>query len=305
MVSTLDFSSPTLAATRARLVARFGARVEPWWEHLPATLGDLTARWELALGDAVGRGSTSLVIRCQRADGRDAMLKLTPDAELGRLEAYALRAWQPSRRVPELWGYDSLSAALLMEAIPGEASVADTGAEVGVLEIAEVISGLHRWTEPSVAPGAPTLAGRDAFVFDHWIARHGTNQRIPRAVVARLEHDQEQARALARRGGTQSPPHGDLHPADVLHGGASRGLVAIDPRPCVGDAAFDAIDWVFWGEPEPSAWNARSCALASALELDEERLWSWCIAFAGMLAANRVLRGEPPTIVEALLALTR
>lgn len=35
----------------------------------------------------------------------------------------------------------------------------------------------------------------------------------------------------------------------VVHspvGGGNRGLVAIDPRPCVGEPAFDAAEWVFW-----------------------------------------------------------
>ena len=40
--------------------------------------------------------------------------------------------------------------------------------------------------------------------------------------------------------------HGDLTPVNVLDGGVERGLVAIDPAPCVGDPAFDAIDLVLW-----------------------------------------------------------
>ncbi|OUC96640.1 hypothetical protein CA984_14275 [Streptosporangium minutum] len=62
--------------------------------------------------------------------------------------------------------------------------------------------------------------------------------------------------------------HGDLHPGNVLDGGP-RGLVVIDPRPCVGDPAFDAVDWVLGtGAPAcsttaspSSAWTpSASCA---------------------------------------------
>jgi len=53
----VDFSSPALEATRGRLLARFGVRVDPWWERLPGAIADLAARWELAVGEAVGRGS--------------------------------------------------------------------------------------------------------------------------------------------------------------------------------------------------------------------------------------------------------
>jgi len=45
----VDFASPTLEATRGRLLARFGARVGPWWERLPGAIADLAAlgagRW--------------------------------------------------------------------------------------------------------------------------------------------------------------------------------------------------------------------------------------------------------------------
>jgi streptomycin 6-kinase len=38
--------------------------------------------------------------------------------------------------------------------------------------------------------------------------------------------------------------HGDLHLGNVLDGGPSRGLVAIDPKACLGDPCFDAVDYV-------------------------------------------------------------
>jgi len=90
----------------------------------------------------------------------------------------------------------------------------------------------------------------------------------------------------------------------VLDGGAVRGLVAIDPRPCVGDAAVDAVDWVFWAADDPSVWEPRSRHLAVALGLDHERLWAWCAAFAAMLATAKAARGASAEEVAALLALS-
>jgi streptomycin 6-kinase len=95
--------------------------------------------------------------------------------------------------------------------------------------------------------------------------------------------------------------HGDLHPGNVLDGGAGRGLVAIDPRPCVGDPAVDAVDWVFHGARGPDEWEPRSRELASALGCDPERLWRWCRAFAALLAAGRTARGAGAEEVAALL----
>ena len=40
--------------------------------------------------------------------------------------------------------------------------------------------------------------------------------------------------------------HGDLTPGNILDGGTERRLVAIDPAPCLGDAAFDAVDLILW-----------------------------------------------------------
>jgi hypothetical protein len=80
--------------------------------------------------------------------------------------------------------------------------------------------------------------------------------------------------------------------------------VAEDPRPCVGDAAVDAVDWVFWAVDDPGAWEPRSRELAVALGLDHERLWAWCAAFAAMLAAAEAARGASAEQVAALLALS-
>ena len=121
-----------------------------------------------------------------------------------------------------------------------------------------------------------SLADRVECIFEHWIERHARRgEAVTRAVpVDRLRRGHALARALVADGGVPVLLHGDLHPGNVLDGGAARGLVAIDPRPCVGEAAFDAVDWVFWGMREPSGWRARSRELAPAPGVDPERVWA-------------------------------
>src|SRR5215218_5816252 len=174
----VDFSSPTLEATRGRLLARFGALVEPWWERLPGVLAELAGRWDLVIGDAVGRGNTSLVIRCERADGRPAVLRLVPDANVGAGEALALRRWAPSGRVPLVWGYDAAVSALLLEAIPDEVPLVELGRAVASNELANLIGGLHRSGAPVVGGGVVSLAERVDLIFEHWVERHASRGEV-------------------------------------------------------------------------------------------------------------------------------
>ena len=301
----MDFTSPTLDATRGRLLARFGARVEPWWESLPAVVAELAEHWELVIGDAVGRGNTSLVVRCRRADGSPAVLKLTPDADLGAAEASALRSWESSGRVPLVWGYHAAFGALLLEGIPNELPLSELGMAVEQDEIANLIGALHRNGGRPVGDSVGSLREGIEFIFEYWIERHTQRgEAVMRAVpVDRLRRGHELARELVADAAAPVLLHGDLHPGNVLYGGAARGMVAIDPRPCVGEAAVDVVDWVFWPVDDPRVWELRSRDLALALGLDHERLWAWCAASAAMLAASKAARGGAAEEIAALLAL--
>jgi streptomycin 6-kinase len=301
----VDFGSPTLEATRRRLLVRFGERVMPWWESLPQVIGALAEGWQLVVGDAVGRGNTSLVLRCRRADGRAAILKLAPDAELAAAEATALLAWQPSGRVPAVWGHDVARGALLLEALADETPLSESRTAVALPEIADLLAALHRSGTPMVGNGVVPLAERIEFIFTYWIGRHGSQgAAVTRAVpMDRLRQGRDLARELAADDRAAVLLHGDLHPGNVLDGGPERGLVAIDPRPCVGDAAVDAVDWVFWPVDDPCSWEPRSRALAPAVGVDHERLWAWCAAFAAMLAASEAAHGATTERIEAILGL--
>jgi streptomycin 6-kinase len=273
-----------LDEARARLVARFGAAlVDEWWPELTARLDRLAARWAVSVGEPVGRGNTSLVLWCRRADGARGVLKLSPDPALAVAEAGALRAWAASGRVPELWGHDAGAGALLLEAV-GDGAPALRPVDLDA--VAGLIGGLHAARAPA---GFPLLAERVEWMFSHRITRG-----MPFADA--LERGGRAAIALAREPAPTVLLHGDLHPGNVLDGGPARGLVAIDPRPCVGDPAFDGVDWVFH-RADADEWAPRARALAAAIGCDPDRLWRWCVAFAPMIA------GQGGRDVAALLSL--
>ncbi|MFI1680591.1 aminoglycoside phosphotransferase family protein [Streptomyces sp. NPDC020607] len=75
--------------------------------------------------------------------------------------------------------------------------------------------------------------------------------------------------------------HGDLHLGNVLDGGLSRGLIAIDPKACVGDPCFDAVGYVVAGAGQDGV-EARCQRVATACGFDGDRLYAWSRAIAPM-----------------------
>ena len=77
----------------------------------------------------------------------------------------------------------------------------------------------------------------------------------------------------------------------MLRGGPGRGVVAIDPRPCLGDPAFDAVDWVLAGGGGEAAVQNRIDRLAGYLDdVDADRVWAWCRGLAVVVAVSRLSR---------------
>ncbi|MCR3722319.1 MULTISPECIES: aminoglycoside phosphotransferase family protein [Prauserella salsuginis group] len=276
----MDLFSARAAAARDRLRRRFGSAADTWWAEMPGLLRDLAARWELDLGEPVGSGNTSLVLRCRTA-GRAAILKITPDAAIATAEAAALRVWAPTGRVPAV--YAEAGGALLLEALPSETTLADRPAPAPLHDVADLIRALHGSSSADRAAdrgfGPPT--DRTDLLFTLWQDRAAGDPDQ----VAALARGHALARELAAAPPRLVLAHGDLHPGNVLPpGNAARGLVAIDPRPCLADPASDAIDWVVLGDP--ARWRATAEELADLIDVDVERLWAWCRAFAARLAAT-------------------
>lgn len=100
--------------------------------------------------------------------------------------------------------------------------------------------------------------------------------------------------------------HGDLHPGNVLDAGPGRGVVAIDPRPSVGDPAMDAVDWAFLPMAAGGTIDDGITLLAPHVpHLDVERVHAWCVALAPLLAHGPLRRGEHTPFTDALLQMAR
>jgi streptomycin 6-kinase len=162
-----------------------------------------------------------------------------------------------------------------------------------VPDVARLLTALHTAGLPDRS--YPPLKRRVAYLFESW-ARHRTRQPELVEVVSPdlFERGQQLASSLAGRTSPAALLHGDLTAVNVLYGDDRRGLVAIDPAPCLGDPAFDAIDLVLgpglpadlWRADDIDAITARAVALGPAIGVDASRLLAWCIAFAGMTASE-------------------
>jgi streptomycin 6-kinase len=121
-------------------------------------------------------------------------------------------------------------------------------------------------------------------------------------------------------GGPVGLVHGDLHPANVLfgselpsgpghHGGAAAGrsrMVAIDPRPAVGDPDFDSVDWVLAGAVDRAGLEQRVEDLAALVPGQRpDRVLGWCRAAAALVAASRLCARRDDAETRFLLALSR
>ncbi|HKS44956.1 MAG TPA: phosphotransferase [Amycolatopsis sp.] len=165
-----------------------------------------------------------------------------------------MRAWAGCARVVDLLDADLDAGAILLAGIvPGTPL---RGRELPLAEVGELLVELA--SVPAPVGVFPTLAERVNLIFD--LARR--SRHIPRD---RLASSRKAALALAADG-PRMLLHGDLHPGNVLDGAA--GIVAIDPRPCVGDPAFDAVDWAIRSDP----------AIFPALPAGRVR--AWCEALA-------------------------
>jgi streptomycin 6-kinase len=312
------------AEGRRKLADRFGPAGDAWGgDELPGLVERCCRRWDLTLDQAVS-GGTARVFLGHQPDGRRVVLKLTPDAEIASDEATALRAWAATRQVVDLLEADIEAGALLLEAVQPGTKVSDSPNLPPLADVAGLLTALRQVPEPSAGPpgrpagvgsrGAakagrrpapdisslPTAADGLEIMYDR-TERYRASPPVAALVPAGLvDRARRAARELAQSG-PAALVHGDLHPANVLDGGPARGLVAIDPRPSLGDPDWDAVDWVVTRAASRAEIQDRIAQLAGLVPgLDGDRVWRWCLAAAVVLAVLR-LRRHPPDEANGML----
>lgn len=236
---------------------------------------EVAAEWEVELGAPFALARYSFVAPA----GDDAVLKVTPpeDDEADE-EPDALELWGGDGAVRLLRRDDARRALLIERVRPG-----DDIAELSEEEATQmaVSTGLQLW--------------RPAAQLFRWIGDH-----IPRWLDQAEGHELlPLARELYQSldVGRETLVHGDLHHHNILR--STRGPVAIDPKPMLGEPEYD-IPSFLWN-PLPYRMQRdvteRRLAAFAAAGLDDERMRTWAVIRGAYLGADE----EESEVLRSLL----
>jgi streptomycin 6-kinase len=240
-----------------------------WLERLPGALRELQQGWSLTLGDPFDgpEVSASWVAPVRRSNGTSAVLKVAMPHMEAEHEIDGLRFWDGDPTVHLLEADDDLGAMLLERCEPGTWLRSRPEDEQDV-----VVAGLLRrmWrVPPEPHPFRPLTE-----MVDVWVAEAEANEarwpdpgllRDGLSLFRELPHGYAGGVLLAT----------DLHAGNVLRATREPWLV-IDPKPFVGDPAYDATQHLLncWERllDRPRETIAR---FAGLLEVDGERVRRW------------------------------
>src|SRR5262249_4910642 len=113
-------------------------------------------------------------------------------------------------------------------------------------DVAALLNSLHDSGVPG--PSYPAAGQRVAYLFGSSAKLYERDPEL-RAVIPPELYGRGPGLAtrLAQHDSAAALLHGDLTPSNILDGGARRGLVAIDPAPCLGS-------------PQRRAWTQSGCS---------------------------------------------
>ena len=255
----------SLAATCRRTQER-----RDWLEGLPDAIRALQDKWSLSLCAPFEDVSCAWVAPAVRADGTRAVLKLGMPHFEAADEIQGLRFWDGGPTVRLLDADVDLNAMLLEECRPGTAL-----REVPEPEQDVIVAGLLRrlWSRRGAANGFRPLSALTA----HWARETlAASQQWPDPGLVgeglRLFDE------LSRPAAGDVVLATDLHAGNVLRAQREPWLV-IDPKPFIGDRAYDATQHLFNCKARMLAAPAATIhGFADLLGLDDERVRLWMFA---------------------------
>ncbi len=266
----MAFTVPRRLAANCKKIPERAA----WLAQLPNVVHDLEERWSLALGTPFGGQDVSCawVAAATLADGTSAVLKLSMPHIEGEHEIAGLRFWNGDPTVLLLEANDHLGVMLLERCAPGIALRSLTESDQDLV-IAQLLNRL--WRRPVLRHPFRPLSALTANWSEETLAS-AARWSDPGLVREGLELFKELPRTSSREVLLAT----DLHAGNVLQAKREPWLV-IDPKPFIGDPAFDATQHLFNCQgrlrSNPDGTIRR---FADLLDVDEERVRLWTFARA-------------------------
>lgn len=261
---------PEQLASRCR---GFPARMA-WLERLPDAVRDLQRRWSISLGVPFDGENVSCawVAPAVRGDGTSAVLKVGMPHMEGEHELDGLRFWNGDPTVRLLESDAELNAMLLERCEPGSSLRALPESEQDVV-VSRLLRRLWR-VPPEAYPFRPLEA-----MITYWSDR--TLSNVDRwADVGLVREGLHLLEELPRTSELSVLLATDLHAGNVLRAQREPWLV-IDPKPFVGDPAYDATQHLLNCETrlraDPEGTIRR---FADLLGVSGERVHLWTFARA-------------------------
>lgn len=265
-----------------RTLAEFAAQPDNdkwrgWIDRLPGLLADVRARWSLEIGAPYEPGGMcSWVAPARNRAGESLALKLGVRHFEAEHEIDGLRFWDGDGavRLYDAFTTDDTCVLLLERCVPGH-SLKATRPEP---EQDEVIAGLLRRLHREPPPGHPFRPLQS--MCDDWGQEFAENAaQFPDKVDAGLvQAGLEIFRSFAGTAERHVLLCTDLHGDNVLAAEREPWL-AIDPKPYVGDPAYDAAQHMLNCperlEADPIGFCRRMAAL---MDLDPKRVQMWLFA---------------------------
>ena len=296
---TASEPAPLLVPPKLREgMQRFGSVV--WLESLPAMVDEAARHWGLVVGEPyLPGGMTSWVAPARTTRGQDVVLKITWAHDEGLHEPEGLVAWDGLGAVllHDQTQLGDARALLLERCLPGT-PLGDRDES----EQDEVIVGLLQrlWTAPTTGrPFRPLTE-----MCDQWLAEFEVKSRARESTPREASLDPGLVRdglelfsSLARSSDAEVLLCTDLHAGNVLAAEREAWLV-IDPKPYVGDPAYDVIQHLLNCHDRIAADPGGAADhLADLLDLDRQRVRGW------LLARSVIEAVDFPELVSVALSL--
>ncbi len=270
----------------------YSARCE-WLAALPHLVDEIASGWALELGEPyLPGGQCAWVAPARNHRGEDLVLKVGWRHREAEHEADALRFWDGDGavRCVATRAFDETTALLLEQCVPGDPLKCSTLEPDQDVVLAGLLRRLWERQPPDDHPFGSLQAmcddWADWFEADFEADSRGLDPGLARAGIEAL-------RDLPATADRSVLLCTDLHAGNVLASQREPWLV-IDPKPFIGDPAYDAVQHMLNCDErlatDPAGLSQR---MAELLDIDPERVRLWLFARCAQESLHDLTMREP------------